>query len=53
MCWGCGMINHAEVPVVAKADNMTYTCSNCQKIIIEFHTHELDEGDEGHGHHQE
>lgn len=37
------MINHAEIPIVSKSDNMTYQCNNCQKIIIEFHTHELDE----------
>ena len=53
VCWGCGQINHAEIPIVSKDDSMTYQCTNCQKIIIEFHTHELDEGDK-HGHaHQE
>lgn len=51
MCWACGQINHAEIPIVAKDDSMTYSCTNCQKIIIEFHTHELDEGDgDKHGH---
>lgn len=49
VCQWCGMVNHAEVPVVAKEDSMTYDCTNCQKIVIEFHTHELDEGDK-HGH---
>jgi len=43
VCWGCGQINHAEIPLVSKDDSMTYSCTNCQKIIIEFHTHELDE----------
>lgn len=43
VCWGCGQINHQEVPIVSKADNMTYQCTHCQKIIIEFHTHELDD----------
>ena len=48
VCMFCGQINHAEIPIVSKDDSMTYSCNNCQKIIIEFHTHELDE-DHGHG----
>lgn len=48
VCWACGQINHAEIPIVSKDDSMTYSCTNCTKIIIEFHTHELDEGDK-HG----
>lgn len=43
LCWNCGQINHATVPIVAKNDQMAYHCENCTKIIIEFHTHELDE----------
>jgi len=43
ICWSCGQINHAEIPIVAKDDSMDYHCTNCTKIIIEFHAHELED----------
>ncbi|NIS95661.1 MAG: hypothetical protein GTN97_07105 [Nitrosopumilaceae archaeon] len=42
-CLFCGQINHATVPIVGKGNSMTYSCENCQKIIIEFHVHEMQE----------
>jgi len=42
-CLFCGQINHAVVPIVAKCDSMMYSCDNCQKIIIEFHVHEIEQ----------
>lgn len=42
-CMFCGQINHAEVPLVGLGDTMTFACDNCQKILIEFHSHEIED----------
>ena len=42
-CQWCGQINHATVPIVAKDDQMVLHCDNCTKIVVEFHTHDLEE----------
>ncbi len=44
-CQWCGTINHTKVPIVHKDDGMDFFCDYCHKVIIDFHYHEVDEGD--------
>jgi len=44
-CMWCGTINHQKVPIVHKDDGMDFFCEYCHKVIIDFHYHEVGEGE--------
>jgi len=42
-CQWCGTIVHEKIPTPAKDDGFIITCQRCQKTVLEFHWHEIDE----------